>query len=129
MRGSRMAMAKKHWIIKNIIEQSKLEDPFTAKFMLSVAESLRKCSSKTIFDLAWSNYERLCDKDYKEGLDWKKRKKPEAKEYMEWRGEDGKGELSTVGLAKCKRIQCPLCCLSRSFLRRKNALDWANEKN
>ena len=118
-------MAKKHWMQINIIKSSQNEDEKTAKLMRDVAESLRKCGSRTIFDMAWSSYNRLCEKDRKNGNDWKRRSTPEINEFVEWRDENGKGGLNILGLAKCKRIQCPLCCFSRSFLRRNNTLDWA----
>ena len=126
MRGSRLAMAKKHWIYNCLLEQAQHEDESTSRLMLSVAESLKKCSSRTIFDLAWKNYSRLCKKDIQEGR-WKKRETPRVEEFVEWKGDDEREALATLGLAKCKRIQCPICCMSRSFLRRNNALDWAKE--
>ena len=130
MHRGRMAMTKKHWMQLNIIEAAKAEDQFTAKLMNGVADDLRKCGSRTIFEVAHQNHERLCRKDSDEGKNWRERKLPEAKESVEWKGEgDHNGALATLGLAKCKRIQCPLCCFARSYLRRKNALDWAQEIN
>lgn len=121
---------KKHWMQSNILKAAEKEDVFTAKMMKSVAESLRKCSSNTLFDVAQKNHLRLCKKDQSEGKDWRQRKKPDVKEYIEVKGEgDHTGGLATIGLAKCKRIQCPLCCFARSYVRRKNALEWANSIN
>jgi hypothetical protein len=58
-------------------------------------------------------------------------KKPDVEEYIEWRGKDDDldGNLSSLGFARCKRIQCPVCCYTRTLLRRNLALDWANEKD
>lgn len=119
-------MAKKHWMGVALAEQAEKEDVETGDMLRRVAKALSKCSSNTIFDVAWKNYERLCEKDRKEGQDWQKREKPKVVEYVEWRGDgDHEGPLAVVGLAKCKRIQCPLCCYSRSFLRRNAAIEWA----
>lgn len=120
-------MAKKHWIQSEILRQASTEDPETAIFMRNVANSLAKCSSRTIFDMAWKNYRRLCKKDHKEGLDSSNRSTPKVSEYVDWKGDEESDSLTVLGLAKCKRIQCPICCMSRSLLRRRNALEWAKE--
>lgn len=123
-------MAKKFWMAQALYNQIKHEDEKTANLMKRVGDSLSKCSSRTIFDVSWNNYNRLCKKDISNGDDFTKRKKPETKEFFGFKGgKDSKSYLSTLGLAKCNKIQCPLCCYARSYIRRNAALAWAKNVN
>jgi len=131
MKRSRFAMVKQNEYAKNLVDLADKEiNPDLKEVLQKTAESIRKCNSATIFEIAWKNYDRLCEKDRKEGNRWQHRKRPEVDEYIEWKGEGGyEGGLANVGLAKCKKIQCPLCCYTRSYVRRENAMDWAKQRN
>ena len=121
----------KNRIQKEILEEAKAVDPFTAKMMRGVSTSLSKCSSRTLFDVVSENHHKLCRQDIANGKNPSERKKPNVDQYVELKGngDDNKGDLGSFGLLKCKRIQCPLCCFARSYIRRNNALDWAKEKD
>lgn len=110
------------------IRLSKLATELEGKdkdLILDVLGSLRKCSSRTLFDVAWNSYYKRLEEDRKRG-EVCIRLPPAVEEFIDWKG-DGEvdGALANVGLAKCKRISCPLCCYSRSFLRRNTAIEWA----
>lgn len=126
----RLAMAIRYSIIDTLTQQAQIEDGYFSELMKETAYDLKKCSSKTIFEVAQGGYIKNCRKDVRQGQDWKKRELPDVKEYVEWRGEgDHTGNMSTIGLAKCKKIQCPLCCYARSFIRQFNALEWARGRD
>jgi uncharacterized protein YggU (UPF0235/DUF167 family) len=117
-------MTRKHWVATNLVNQAKEEDSATSSRMLEVANHIRKCGSTTIWDVAMRGYNNRL----KNGIN---SKKPEVEEYVEWRGKDDdlEGNLSSLGFARCKRIQCPVCCYTRTLLRRNLALKWASEKD
>lgn len=112
-------MSMKHWIVAALMKQALLEDEDTAKRMREVAEHLKKCGSTTIWDVANRGYlKRL--KVNKNILP------PDIDEAVEWRGEDSNtGRLSLLGLARCQRVQCPLCSYVQTVIRRNYALEWA----
>jgi hypothetical protein len=123
MHGSRLSMTRKHWIATNLVNQAKGEDYETSERMLAVANHLRKCGSTTLWDLANRGYEHRLSLN-------KPAKKPEVEEYFEWRGEKSEdGKLANLGLVRCERIQCPVCCYSRTILRRDLALEWSRTKD
>jgi hypothetical protein len=114
-------MTRKHWVATNLVNQAKEEDFTTAGRMYQVANHLRKCGSTTIWDVAMGNYKQRVSK----GIETKK---PEIDEFLDFRGEDSDaGRLACLGLARCKRVQCPVCCYARTILRRRLALEWARE--
>ena len=124
-------MDKKHWIVAELCAQSEKEsDARLAKRMKEVASRLGSCGSRTIWDVANRGYVSRCKTAVREGKDWRDIKIPDVEESVEWLGEVGGKDaaLSTLGLARCKRVQCPICCYSRSFLRRNLALEWAKER-
>ena len=125
-------MEKKHWIVAKLYAQAEKErDARLSKSMKEVADCLGACGSRTIWDVANKGYVARCKKAEREGRDWRNIKVPDVEESIEWLGEVGSEDaaLSTLGLARCKRVQCPICCYSRSFLRRNLALEWAKEKD
>jgi hypothetical protein len=116
-------MSTKHWIVGALLKQALLENEETAKKMREVAEHLTKCGSTTIWDVANRGY-------------LKRRKTnpnispPDIDETVEWRGEDSDtGRLSLLGLARCHRVQCPLCSYVQTIIRRDFALEWAKKQD
>lgn len=116
-------MSIKHWIVAALMKQALLEDEETAKRMREIAEHLTKCGSTTIWDVANRGY-------------LKRRKAnpnvspPNVDETVEWRGEDSDtGKLSLLGLARCHRVQCPLCSYVQTIIRRDFALEWAKKQD
>ena len=107
----------KYRIQKEILDAAENEDIFTAKMMRGVSSSLAKCSSRTLFDVLRKNNIEAIEKN---NID----------QYVEMKGSgsDNKGKLGSFGLVKCNRMGCPLCCHLRSFIRRDNALEWAEKK-
>jgi len=116
-------MSTKHWIVAALMKQALLEDEDTAKRMREIAHHLNVCGSTTIWDVANRGY-------------LKRRKTnpnilpPNIGETVEWRGEDSdKGRLSLLGLARCHRVQCPLCSYVQTIIRRDFALEWAKKQD
>ena len=126
-------MKSKHWFSIQLWKQAEIErgDLELAELMRSVSKRLSACGSRTIWDLAQRNYLSRCQKAQSKGQDWRKISLPQVEESIEWLGRVGGEEspLAVLGLARCGRVQCPICCYSRSFLRRRLALDWAREKS
>ena len=116
-------MSKKRWIVAALLKQALLEDDETSKRMREVAEHLRKCGSTTIWDVANRGYlkRRKVDRSVLP---------PKIDESIEWRGENsGTGKLSLLGLARCHRVQCPLCSYVQTIIRRNYALEWAKNQD
>jgi hypothetical protein len=115
-------MTKKNWISVQLINQAKVEDAETADRMITTANHLSKCGSSTIWDVANRGWRKRLQTD--SGA-----KEPNIDEFVEvsGSGESVEHSLSVSGLARCKRIQCPLCCYTRSLSRRSLALDWAQD--
>lgn len=116
-------MSTKHWIVGALLKQALLENEEAAKMMREIAEHLTKCGSTTIWDVANRGY-------------LKRRKTnpnispPDIEETVEWRGEDSNtGRLSLLGLARCHRVQCPLCSYVQTIIRRDFALEWAKNQD
>lgn len=125
-------MKKKHWFPAALYAQSYVEsDSNLSSLMKSVANRIHTCGSRTIFDVANMGYFARCQKAKEAGEDYFKIMPPDCEEYVEWVGEVGGKDaaLRTLGLARCKRIQCPACCYTRSLLRRTLALEWAEKKD
>ena len=113
-------MTRKHWVATNLINQAVEEDSETSCRMHQVANHLRKCGSTTIWDVAMGNYKQRLTKGCHA-------KKPEVNEFLEFRGEESDyGKLACLGLARCKRVQSPVCWYARTILRRRLALEWAS---
>ena len=115
-------MTKKNWISVQLINQAKNEDAETSERMITAANHLLKCGSSTIWDVANRGWRKRLQKD-------SSAKEPNIEEFIEMsgNGESVEHSLSVSGLARCKRIQCPLCCYTRSLSRRSLALDWAQD--
>jgi hypothetical protein len=115
-------MTKKNWISVQLINQAKVEDAETSARMITAANHLSKCGSSTIWDVANRGWRKRLQKD--SGA-----KEPNIEEFIEMSGSGDSVEhsLSVLGLARCKRIQCPLCCYTRSLSRRSLALNWAQD--
>ena len=132
MHRSRIAMGKKHWFSAKLLEQAKNEsETELAKKMRRISFSLTACGSRTLWAVAIQGYLARCKKAKDKGEDWRQYQVPAVEESIEWQGEVGgeEGVLKTTGLARCERMQCPICCNQISSLRRKLALDWAKDKN
>jgi hypothetical protein len=113
-------MSKKSWIATQLVNRASEEDLETAQRMLGVAKHLDKCGSATIWDVANRGY-RSRLKDNPDA------KVPNVEECVEVTGDGDSVDhsLSVSGIACCKRVQCPLCCYTRSIMRRTWALEWA----
>jgi hypothetical protein len=116
-------MSAKHWIVGALLKQALLEDEDTATRMREVAEHLKKCGSTTIWDVA--------NRGYRKRLKANPRTlPPKVDETVEWRGEDSEtGKLALLGLARCQRVQCPLCSYVQTVIRRNYALEWARSQD
>jgi hypothetical protein len=102
-------------------KQALLEDEETGKRMLEAAEHLTKCGSTTIWDVANRGYLKRRKVDPSVSP-------PNIDENVEWRGEDSDvGRLALLGLARCHRVQCPLCSYVQTIIRRDFALEWAKQ--
>jgi hypothetical protein len=116
-------MSAKIWIVAALLKQALLEDEETAKRMREVAEHLRKCGSTTIWDVAHRGYLKRLKVD-------RNILPPKIEESIEWRGEESKtGKLALLGLARCQRVQCPLCSYVQTVIRRNYALEWAKNQD
>jgi len=116
-------MSAKHWIVAALLRQALLEEDETAKRMRAVAEHLKKCGSTTIWDVANRGYMKRLKVD-------RSLRPPNIDEVVEWRGEDSsEGKLSLLGLARCQRVQCPLCSYVQTVIRRNYALEWASSQD
>lgn len=125
-------MKKKHWFSIKLKDQAEKEkDPKLKERMFSIAKQIDSCGSRTIWDVANIGYLTKCKRAKIRGEDSSKIPVPNVEEYVAWVGEVGgeEGALRTIGLSRCKRIQCPVCCFSRSYLRRKLALEWVQKKD
>lgn len=116
-------MSKKHWVVLALLKQALLEDEELAKRMREVANHLSKCGSTTIWDVANKGYQKRLKTN-------RNLLPPNIDETVEWRGDDSNfGKLALLGLARCHRVQCPLCSYVQTIIRRNYALEWAKKQD
>jgi hypothetical protein len=105
-------------LIQSLESMAKKSGPELSKRFADVAKALDKCQAVTIWEVAQRSYE----KRLKEG---KNPNPPQVEEYFSVKTDSKpRGKLAVLGLARCCRIQCPVCCYSKVIPRRNLALEW-----
>jgi hypothetical protein len=122
MNKIREAYMTKQKLIKSLEKLASSFDPSVSKTLRwgygAVAAALDRCQAATLWDVADRSYQRRL----KAGKD------PEVPRVDDFFGIKTdltpRGKLAVVGLARCCRTTCPVCCYSKVIPRRNLALKW-----
>jgi hypothetical protein len=105
-------------LIQSLKIMAKRSGPELSERFEEVAKALGKCQAMTIWDVAHSSYERRWAKG-------ENPKPPKVEEYFSVKTDSKPtGKLAVLGLARCCRTTCPVCCYSKVIPRRNLALEW-----